>query len=84
MGKMKFMDLSLEDKIQHLYEHAQFVMDIRYYRFKINLFLLNGHYFEVFIAYKEVEITKIVPLDYESNRFGFYLDQVRLPKWANS
>lgn len=81
MAKSKFMNLSLEDKVQHLYEHANFVADIRYYKYKINLFILNGNYFEVFINHKDVQITKIVPLDYGSSRLRFYLDQIKLPKW---
>ncbi|MBU2916073.1 MULTISPECIES: hypothetical protein [Reichenbachiella] len=82
MALVKFMNLSLEDKIQHLYENASFVTDIRYYQYKINLFLLEGVYYEVFVFHKDVQIKKITPLNYQSSTIGFYLDQIKLPQWV--
>lgn len=79
MTQTQFLSMSLEDQVQHLYKNGSFVTDIRYYEYKVNLFLLNGEYFEVFINHKAVQITNIKPLDYNSNRLYFYLDQVKLP-----
>lgn len=70
---------TLEDKVQALYEHATFVMAIRYYRYKVNLFLLGDDYVEVFINHKKALIDKIVLLDRKHSRMKFYSDQIKLP-----
>ncbi len=58
--------------------HGEFVMAIRYYRHKINLYLLNGEYLEVFYNHKQGVIETIRPLDTTSKRMNFYADQVKL------
>lgn len=74
-----FFKLSLENQIRYLDKHGSFEIDIRYYSFKINLYLLEGRFFEVFIDHKTLVITAIYPLDYYSSRLDFYLDQIKLP-----
>lgn len=69
----------LDKKISLLYEHAQFVMAIRYYRYKINLYLLGSDYVEVFINHKQTLIEKIALLDRSHSRMKFYSDQIKLP-----
>ena len=69
----------LEKKITGLYQYATFVMDIRYYRHKINLYLLGNDYLEVFIDHKNSSIDKISPLDMGHTRMNFYYDQIKLP-----
>lgn len=81
MTQVQFLSMSLGEQVQHIYKNGTFITDIRYYEYKVNLFLLNDNYFEVFINHKSVEITQISPLDYKSNRIFFYLDQVKLPKY---
>ena len=73
-----FVQLPLEAKIQWLYFEGEFVMDIRYYEFKINLYLLKDFYIEVFYHHKEDKIKKIIILDRNSSRMKFYTDQVKL------
>jgi len=73
-----FMNLSLEVQIQYLYENASFVTDIRYYNQKVNLFLLEGIYYEVFISSKNIVITDICALDFNASRLDFFLDQISL------
>lgn len=79
MGTNDFLRLALDDQIQYLYRHGSFVTDIRYYNYKVNLYLLNGNYLEVFVNNKFLTITTICPLDFNSNRLNFYLDQIKLP-----
>jgi hypothetical protein len=69
---------SLEQKISLLYQHAQFVMAIRYYRYKINLYLLGDEYIEVFVNHKKSTIERISLLDREHTRMNFYSDQIKL------
>ena len=69
----------LDKKISLLYEHAQFVMAIRYYRYKVNLYLLGSDYVEVFINHKQTLIEKIALLDRSHSRIKFYSDQIKLP-----
>ena len=75
-----FRQFSLQKKTQALYEHGTFVMAIRYYGYKINLYLLGNSYLEVFVNHKLAEIEKIVPLDVSHTRMKFYADQIKLPQ----
>jgi hypothetical protein len=71
--------LPLEKKISVLYEQATFVMAIRYYRYKINLYLLGNDYLEVFVDHKNSSIARISLLDTRHSRMKFYYDQIKLP-----
>lgn len=75
----EYKKLSLESKINILYEQGTFVMAIRYYGYKVNLYLLGGFYLEVFINHKYSEIEKITLLDPSHSRMKFYSDQIKLP-----
>jgi hypothetical protein len=75
----EYKKLTLEDKIDLLYEHGTFIMAIRYYSYKINLYLIGNFYVEVFVQHKHTIIEKIVPLDMNHTRMKFYSDQIMLP-----
>ena len=75
----EFREFTLEKKTQTLYEHGTFVMAIRYYGYKINLYLLGGSYIEVFVNHKQSVIERIVLLDASHSRIKFYTDQIKLP-----
>jgi hypothetical protein len=79
ISRREFNQLSLEKKISLLYENGTFVMAIRYYTYKINLYLLGNFYLEVFVNHKQACIEKIVPLDTAHSRMKFYSDQIKLP-----
>jgi len=68
----------LKDQISLLYEQGTFIMSIRYYKFKVNLYLLGNYYLEVFVNHKQSRIEKIVPLDLSHSRVKFYADQITL------
>jgi hypothetical protein len=70
---------SVPEKIQTLYEHGTFIMAIRYYRYKVNLYLLGDSYVEVFVNHKLAAIEKIDLLDSSHTRMKFYSDQIKLP-----
>jgi hypothetical protein len=76
----RFHELSLEKQISALYESGTFIMSIRYYRYKVNLYLYHGVYFEVFVDHKSSTVEKIQRLDDDHTRMNFYSDQIRLPK----
>ena len=78
MSESEFGLLSFHEKIKRLYADGEFVVAIRYYGYKVNLYLLNGSFFEVFYNHKLDEIEKIQPLDFSAKRMNFYLDQIRL------
>jgi hypothetical protein len=73
-----FEKLSLHDKIKTLYVKGTFITSIRYYEYKINLYLFNGIYLEVFYHHKKDQIEKIEQLQRSNTRMKFYLDQVKL------
>ena len=70
---------SLSKQIVLLYEHGSCVMSIRYYGYKVNLYLLGDFYLEVFYNHKKDFIEKIVPLDTRHSRMDFYAAQIKLP-----
>ena len=74
-----FRRMSLSKKINMLYEHGTFVMAIRYYGYKVNLYLLGDFYLEVFVNHKQARIEKITLLDASHSRMKFYSDQIKLP-----
>jgi hypothetical protein len=75
----EFKRFSLDNKIKTLYEQGTFVMGIRYYRYKVNLYMLGSNYLEVFINHKHASIEKILLLDTRHTRMKFYSDQIKLP-----
>jgi len=78
MNREEFQKLPLANQIQWLYLEGELVMDIRYYEFKVNLYLIRDFYIEVFHHHKEARIHKIIGLDHDSSRMKFYTDQVKL------
>ncbi|HWA34253.1 MAG TPA: hypothetical protein VG737_09000 [Cyclobacteriaceae bacterium] len=70
---------SLSKQIVLLYEHGSCVMSIRYYGYKVNLYLLGNFYLEVFYNHKKDLIEKIIPLDMSHSRMDFYAAQIKLP-----
>jgi hypothetical protein len=75
----EFKTYPLDEKVKALYEQGTFVMAIRYYRYKINLYVLGNYYLEVFVNHKQSAIEKISLLDTEHTRMQFYSDQIKLP-----
>ena len=80
MLSYEFIALPLKDKVQLLYREGSFVVSIRYYSYKINLYLLNNYYVEVFYNHKLDKIEKIELLNSTHSRMKFYTDQISLPK----
>ncbi len=74
-----YKKLPLEEKIDLLYEQGTFVMSIRYYGYKVNLYLFENYYLEVFVNHKHSSIEKISALGVHNKRMQFYSDQIRLP-----
>ena len=74
-----YRKLPLQEKIDVLYEEGTFVMAIRYYSYKVNLYLLGNFYLEVFINHKNTIIERITLLDTKHSRMKFYSDQIKLP-----
>ena len=79
ISQEKFFSLELSDRIQTLYKEGTFVVSIRYYRYKINLYLLSNFYIEVFYNHKLDKIERIELLKRKNKRMKFYTDQISLP-----
>ncbi|MCI0750412.1 MAG: hypothetical protein L0Y35_01105 [Flammeovirgaceae bacterium] len=79
----EFNTYPLDRKIKTLYEQGTFVMAIRYYHYKVNLYLLGTYYIEVFVNHKHASIEKILLLDTTHTRMKFYSDQIKLPVELN-
>ncbi|SNS38515.1 hypothetical protein SAMN06295967_108146 [Belliella buryatensis] len=79
MSREDFKNLPLHKKIQKLYIDGTFVVAIRYYSYKVNLYLLGSDYVEVFYNHKLDRIDKIDFLNREHTRMKFYLDQINIP-----
>jgi len=76
----EFEKYSFDRKVKVLYEQANFVVAIRYYGYKVNLYLLGHQYIEVFYNHKKDLIERIHLLDREHSRMKFYYDQIKLPE----
>lgn len=79
MGKERFEKLSMHEQIRVLYLEGSFITDIRFYEYKINLYLFENFYVEVFYHPAEDRIKRIELLDQNSKRINFYTDQIKLP-----
>lgn len=82
MTASDFDDLPVEARLQWIYFEGEFVMDIRYYEYKINLYQVKNFYIEVFYHHKKDQIVKIRTLDHTCSRMKFYADQVKLEQVA--
>jgi len=74
----EFVQLPREIQFEWLYQRGDFVMDIRYYGFKVNLYQLGSFYVEVFYHHKQDRIERLQLLDQESSRMNFYADQIKI------
>ncbi len=79
MSQDIFQKLNLHQRIKTLYVDGQFVTAIRYYKYKINLYLLENFYVEVFYHHCDDRIEKVEILEDKSSRMKFYIDQIKLP-----
>lgn len=79
----KFLLSNKTDQIKSLYLEGTFIVAIRYYGFKVNLYLIHDHYVEVFYNHKLDQIEKIDALDYGHSRMKFYADQISLESIAS-
>ncbi|MGY6522530.1 MAG: hypothetical protein ACXIUD_12410 [Mongoliitalea sp.] len=78
MEREEFNKLPLHKKIQKLYTEGTFIVGIRYYSHKVNLYLLEDRYVEVFYNHKLDKIDTIDFLPEKHSRMKFYLDQINL------
>ena len=74
-----FQKMNQDERIKTLYQHGSFITSIRYYAHKVNLYLLNNYYVEVFYNPKIDRIEGITLLDSTHTRMNFYYDQIKLP-----
>lgn len=72
-----FQGMELRDKISLLYREGNFITAIRYYGHKVNLYLLNDFYVEVFYNHKHDRIDRIDLLERRHSRMKFYYDQIK-------
>lgn len=78
MSREEFSSLPIHQKISTLFIEGTFVVGIRYYRHKINLYLLEDEYVEVFYNHKLDRIDRIEYLQRDHSRMKFYLDQIKI------
>ncbi|GHE50415.1 MULTISPECIES: hypothetical protein [Roseivirga] len=73
-----FFEQPLSEQIEYLYRNGAFQLAIRYYGYKVNLYLLENIFVEVFYNHKLDRIESIQPLDYQHSRMKFYADQIQI------
>lgn len=85
MAKLNtFYSLDIPDQCRLLYLEGEFIMAIRYYEFKVNLYNLGNELIEVFYNHKLDKVQKIQSLDSSSKRMNFYADQVGIDSILSS
>lgn len=72
--------MSRTHQLRWVHFQGEFLTSIRYYKHKVNLYLIDNFLVEVFYNHKEDRIDTVELLDFKSNRLNFYADQVRLPR----
>jgi len=77
------MNIPFFEKVKKVYFEGEFIVAIRYYEYKINLYLYNNYYVEVFYNHKKDMIDKVEVLSYRPSRIKFYADQIKLPADLN-
>jgi len=78
-----FFKLPIVQQARRLYLEGTFVVSIRYYGYKINLYLYKDEYVEVFYNHKLDLVEKIQLMDYQHTRMKFYADQVNIKSIAS-
>ncbi len=79
INHIEFAAMPLNDKVSVLFKKGNFIVAIRYYGYKVNLYLLNNFYVEVFYNHKKDAIERIDLLPSFHSRMKFYSDQITLP-----
>jgi hypothetical protein len=79
ISQKDFFSKQLDAMIQTLYREGTFIVSIRYYGYKINLYLISNFYIEVFYNHKLDKIERIELLERNNKRIKFYADQISLP-----
>lgn len=74
-----FFNMKMDDMVQTLYREGTFIVSIRYYKHKINLYLLSDFYVEAFYNHKLDKLEKVELLKRNNKRIKFYADQITLP-----
>ena len=74
----KFKNSTLTEQVFTLFREGTFVTDIRYYKYKVNLYQLGNDYVEVFFNHKAGAIEKIEILNHQHTRMKFYCDKILL------
>ncbi len=74
-----FIKLSLALQVKAIYSEGTFVVAIRYYKYKINLYQLEDYFVEVFYNHKLDRIERMQILSKTTSRMKFYTDQIKLP-----
>jgi hypothetical protein len=83
LNEVEFMNMPFFEKVKKIYFEGEFIVAIRYYEYKINLYLYNNFYVEVFYNHKNDMIDKVEVLSYQPSRIKFYADQIKLPSDLN-
>ncbi|WP_236017541.1 hypothetical protein [Roseivirga sp. E12] len=82
-GMEDFLKLSTSEQTRLLFLDGTFILSIRYYGYKVNLYLYKNEYLEVFYNHKQDLIEKIQLLDYQHTRMKFYADQINIKSVAS-
>jgi len=84
LSKESFFGLTLTQQIKTLYTEGKFIVAIRYYKHKINLYQIQDYFVEVFYNHKLDQLESIQLLSTNTKRMKFYTDQIKLPSTFNA
>ena len=71
---MDFDKLSLNERAELLWSRGKFLVTVNYYNQKVNLYSMDGKYFELWYDVSGNQIEKIIPLT-NTKLFSGYLKQ---------
>jgi hypothetical protein len=84
LSPAEFTRMSLSEKMRWIHFGGEFIMDIRYYHHKVNLYKVCNFFVEIFYHHGKDSIEKADLLDRSSSRMKFYADQIRINPWRSS
>lgn len=79
LSKESFFSLYLTQQIKAIYSEGKFIVAIRYYKYKVNLYQIEDYFIEVFYNHKLDQLESIQLLSTNNKRIKFYTDQIKLP-----
>ena len=80
----EFKRLTLAFKVDFLINYGEYISEIKYYGFLVELYILEGHYIEMFYNIHSREVEEVELLDPMERRLALYAIDVDISSIFNA